>query len=198
MSGTGARTADSKIFFREFLRSPLVTASAIPSSRQLAEQMIAPIPEHGDPVVVELGPGTGAFTRAIQRRLAGRGRHIAIELNPRLAGVLAERFPEVEVLIGDACTIPELLAERGLSADVVISGLPWAAYQGPLIPAIAEAMAPTGTFTQFTYVWTRWAAPSRRQLAGLRGAFEEVVLSRTIWQNVPPALVYVSRRPRTA
>lgn len=198
VSGTNTKAADAKVFFREFVKSPMVTASAIPSSRRLAEQMIAPIPENGDPVVVELGPGTGAFTKAIQRRLGGRGRHLAVELNPTLAGLLAERFPEVEVLVADAATLPELLSERGVTADVVVSGLPWAAYEQPLITAVAESMSETGTFTQFTYVWTRWAPPSKRQLSGLRDAFEEVVLSRTIWQNVPPALVYLSRRPRTA
>lgn len=184
------------MFFQEFLRSPLTTASAIPSSRTLSEQMAAPIPDEGEPVVVELGPGTGAFTEVIRRRLDGRGRHLAVELNPRLADVLAKRFPDVDVVVADAERLPELLADRGVLADVVISGLPWAAYRGRLTEAVAAAMRPAGAFTQFTYTWTRWAGPSRRQLAGFRRCFEEVVLSRTIWGNVPPALVHVMRRPR--
>ncbi len=188
--------SDTKLFLREFIRSPLTTASALPSSPALSEQMVAPVPEQGEPVVVELGPGTGAFTEAIQRRLDGRGRHLAVELNPRLADVLARRFPDVEVVVADAEQLPELLAERGVFAEVVISGLPWAAYRGRLTEAVAAAMHPAGVFTQFTYTWTRWAGPSRRQLAGFRRCFEEVVLTRTIWHNVPPALVHVMRRPR--
>ena len=31
--------------------------------------------------------------------------------------------------------------------------------------------------------------------ARLRGAFEEVLVSSTVWRNVPPAFVYVCRRP---
>ena len=158
--------------------------------------MVAPIPEQGEPVVVELGPGTGAFTEVIQARLDGRGRHLAVELNPRLADVLAKRFPDVEVIVADAERLPELLAERGVFADLVVSGLPWAAYRGRLTEAVAAAMHPAGVFTQFTYTWTRWAGPSKRQLAGFRRCFEEVVLTRTIWGNVPPALVHVMRRPR--
>ncbi len=188
--------SNAGVFFREFVRSPLTTASAIPSSKALSEQMVAPIPERGEPVVVELGPGTGAFTEVIQSRLDGRGRHLAVELNPRLADVLAKRYPDVEVIVADAEQLPELLADRGIQADVVISGLPWAAYRGRLTEAVAAAMDPAGVFTQFTYTWTRWAGPSTRQLAGFRRCFEEVVLTRTIWGNLPPALVHVMRRPR--
>jgi phospholipid N-methyltransferase len=188
--------SDAGTFFREFIRSPLTTASAIPSSKALSEQMVAPIPERGEPVVVELGPGTGAFTEVIRSKLDGRGRHLAVELNPRLADVLAKRFPDVEVIVADAERLPELLVDRGVAADVVISGLPWVAYRGNLTEAVATAMHPAGVFTQFTYTWTRWAGPSKRQLAGFRRCFEEVVLTRTIWGNVPPALVHVMRRPR--
>ena len=56
---------------------------------------------------------------------------------------------------------------------------------------------PAGVYTQFTYAWTRWAPPGRRQLAQLRTAFDEVLIARTVWRNMPPAVVYVSRRPRT-
>jgi 16S rRNA A1518/A1519 N6-dimethyltransferase RsmA/KsgA/DIM1 with predicted DNA glycosylase/AP lyase activity len=35
--------------------------------------------------VVELGPGTGSVTAAIEHRLAGRGRHVAVEIDPGLA-----------------------------------------------------------------------------------------------------------------
>lgn len=67
---------------------------------------MAPIPEHGEPVEVELGPGTETFTSVIQQRLGGRGRHLAIELNERLAARLARRFPKVEVLCADAAALP--------------------------------------------------------------------------------------------
>ncbi|GAA5049918.1 phospholipid N-methyltransferase [Thermocatellispora tengchongensis] len=186
---------------REFLRAPWLTATVAPSSRWLGAQMVVPIPERGEPVVVELGPGTGAFTGLIQDRLAGRGRHLAIELNPRLAAQLSRRFPGVEVVHADAVRLPELMAGRGLhTADVVVSGLPWVAYRPdgdpPLLSVVARALAYDGVFTQFAYGWTRWAPPARRYLRDLRAAFEEVTLSRTVWRNLPPALVYLARRAR--
>lgn len=194
--------SEHALFLREFLNSPLRTASIVPSSRSLAEQMVAALPDVDDPVVVELGPGTGTFTEAIQHRLAGRGRHIAIELNEAMAAHVARRCPDAEVVIGAAADLPDILAARGITgADYVVSGLPWAAFAGPvgraLIGTIAASLTPTGVYTQFTYAWTRWAPPARRQLAQLRATFGEVLIARTIWRNLPPAFVYVSRRPRT-
>jgi hypothetical protein len=58
-------------------------------------------------------------------------------------------------------------------------------------------MAPGGAFTQLGYAVTRWAPPARAQLGELRSAFEEVSTSRTVWRNVPPAVVHVARRPRS-
>lgn len=194
-------TADRTLFMREFLRNPLRTASLVPSSPSLAAQMVAPLPECGEPLVVELGPGTGAFTSAIRHRLAGRGRHLAIELNETMSAHLTRRFPDVEVVTGGAAGLPNILASRGISvADVVVSGLPWSAFSGPvgraLIDTIAACLSPAGVYTQFAYSLTCWAPPAHRQLTQLRSAFEEVVISRTTWRNVPPAFVYLSRRPR--
>ncbi|MEV0387544.1 methyltransferase domain-containing protein [Nonomuraea sp. NPDC050643] len=184
---------------REFLRSPLRTASVLPSSARLAAQMVVGVPERGEPVVVELGAGTGAFTSAVQRRLGGRGRHVVIELNDRFATEIARAYPSVEVVCEDAVRLPGVLAGLGVGpVDVVVSGLPWVAYAGrpPLIESVARALSPAGVYTQFAYTWTRWAPPARRLSGGLRTHFEEVVTTATVWRNLPPAVVYVARRPR--
>ncbi|WP_311666899.1 class I SAM-dependent methyltransferase [Streptomyces chisholmiae] len=187
-------------FVREFLRDPVRTASLVPSSAALTARMVAGLPEHGDPVVVELGPGTGVFTGAISGRLAGRGRQLAVEVNERLADGLRPRHPDVEVLTAGAAELPTLLAERGIGrVDAIVSGLPWTVYfdgPRPLAPILAEVLAPDGVLTQFSYPWTAWTPPARRQRAQLRAAFEEVLVTRTVWRNLPPALVYVARRPR--
>ncbi|TYB71446.1 methyltransferase domain-containing protein [Nonomuraea sp. PA05] len=175
------------------------TAAVLPSSAGLAAQMVVGVPERGEPTVVELGAGTGAFTSAIQRRLNGRGRHVVVELNDRFAAEVARAHPAVEVVCDDAVRLPELLAGLGAGpVDVVVSGLPWVAYAGrpPLIGSVARVLSPAGVYTQFAYTWTRWAAPARRLAGGLREAFEEVVTTATVWRNLPPAVVYVARRPR--
>lgn len=194
-------TAPLPLFLREFLRAPTWTGAVTPSSAALARQMVLPIPEQGDPVVVEVGPGTGAFSAEIERRLAGRGRHVAVEINPVLVRHLTARFPGMEVAEGDATRLPEILTGYGIErADVIVSGLPWFAYQAPaaqpLVCTMAETLADHGVLTQFAYSWSRWVPPARRLLRSLHVGFEEVVISRTVWPNLPPATVYFARRPR--
>src|SRR4051812_12259157 len=111
---------DLWIFVREFARAPIRTGAIAPSSRRLATTVTAVVPERGDPVVVELGPGTGAFTEQIQRRLGGRGRPLAIELTSGLAELVGRRFPEVGVVPGNAAQPPDILSRHGIErADVV-------------------------------------------------------------------------------
>ena len=186
------------LFLREFVRDPLATASLIPSSRALGAAMVPTDRLLG--VVVELGPGTGALTTALQERTPAR--HLGIELNALLAQRLAADFPMVEVETAAADKLERILERNNLvgKVDHVLSGLPWQAFAGPagakLIPAIAQVLRPTGTFTQFTYSWTRWAPPARRQHEALRSNFATVDVSRPIWRNLPPATVYTCRRPQ--
>lgn len=189
------------VFLNEFARNPVATGAVAPSSAWLAGQMVAPVPRRGEPIVVEVGPGAGAFTRAIEASLGGRGHHLAVELNPRFAAMLKRDFPALDLAVADAADLPELMSARGLGqADAVISGLPWTMFsaerQRTLLGAMTTVMAPTAAFTTFAYVHARWSPPARRFHERLRETFEEVVVGRTVWRNLPPALVYHARRPR--
>ncbi|MFI9640937.1 class I SAM-dependent methyltransferase [Micromonospora sp. NPDC051925] len=192
--------SDSWTFLSQFTRHPFTVGAVAPSGPGLAADITAAVPSTGDPVVVELGPGTGAFTQAIQRRLDGRGRHLALEVNPRFAARVARRYPTVEVVLGDAAALGGLLAaRRHPSADVVVSGLPWAAFresrQRSVLDAVAAGLGDGGAFTTFAYRHALWAPPARRFRGLLRQVFDEVTVGRTVWGNLPPALVYHCRRP---
>ncbi|WP_449063177.1 class I SAM-dependent methyltransferase [Planomonospora algeriensis] len=194
-------TNDTAVFLGQWMRAPGTTGAVAPSSRRLAESVTTPVPHRGDPVIVELGPGTGAFTAEIQRRLGGRGHHLAVEINPKLAEFLAARHPKVDVVVADAAGLPDLLEQRGfLQADAVVSGLPWAAFsegtQASLLDAVAAVMGPHTAFTTFAYSFAKHLPPARRFRRRLHETFEEVVTGRTVWGNVPPAFVYHARRPR--
>lgn len=196
-------TNDTTLFLGQWLRSPGTIGAVAPSSQRLAETVTTPVPHRGDPVVVELGPGTGAFTGEIQRRLAGRGHHLAVEINPRLAAFLTARHPGVDVVVGDAARLPQLLRERGLDrADAIVSGLPWAAFseetQAGLLNAVTAIMGPNAAFTTFAYSFAKRMRPARRFRRRLHDTFEEVVAGRTVWGNLPPAFVYHARRPRVS
>jgi phosphatidylethanolamine/phosphatidyl-N-methylethanolamine N-methyltransferase len=187
-------------FAREFLRDPLNVASLVPSAAPLCRQAAAPLPETGDPVVLDLGAGTGQVTDVLQDRLHGRGRHIAVEFNPRMAAVLAERHPKVEVICDDAKAVVERLLEEGVRTDLTVSGLPWlvtAPRRGrSIFESLAWLAAPGGAVTQLAHSWVRFFPDARNVQRNLEANFEEVVVSRTVWANIPPAVVYVARRPR--
>src|SRR5262245_45334271 len=174
---------DAGMFFARFVQHPWRVGAVAPSSAGLAARVVAPLPDTGEPVVVELGAGTGVFTDAIQERLGGRGYHLAVEVDAAFAAVLRRRHPRVDVVVADASQLPQLLAMRGLPrADVVVSGLPWVAFTPArrvgTLAAVASVMTPHAALTTFAYVHTSWAPPARRLHAELSCRFEELVLGR--------------------
>jgi phospholipid N-methyltransferase len=188
-----------KTFAKAFLRSPVHTAALFPSFPPLCRQAVAPLPDHGDPVVLDLGAGTGAVTDAVQEKLQGRGRHIAIEFDPAMAEVLQERHPEVEVICDDAHAAVEKLLAEGVRADLSVSGLPWlvtSPKDRTIFPLLARLAAPGGAVTQLAHAWIRPFPAAKQVQRNLEASFEEVVVTRTVWLNAPPAVVYIARRPR--
>ncbi|MHA6625536.1 class I SAM-dependent methyltransferase [Pseudonocardia sichuanensis] len=190
--------SDGRVLFQEFLRAPTRVATVTASSDALVAALLAPHRFGGAPVVVELGAGTGRVTGALQRRLGPAARHVAIEINPVLAGRLADRHPGVTVVAADAARLPAVLAEHGVErVDALVSLLPWSAYAAAPVPELAASvLAPSGTFTQVTLRGLHLLPPARRQRRDLRTAFGEVTGSATVWRNLPPARILVARSPR--
>ena len=57
-------------------------------------------------------------------------------------------------------------------------------------------IGPDGVFTTFAYRHGMALAAARRFRRALHETFDEVLLTPTVWRNMPPAFVYVCRRPR--
>ena len=193
---------DLGAFIAAAIRSPTTVGAVAPSSSHLANQLTVVVPSGGEPVIVELGSGTGSVTAAIQRRLGGRGRHLAVELDPVLANYVRRQNPGVEVVVGDAVGLRKILSEHGIHAvDAVISGLPWALFssgtQRDIIKVVTEVLCPWAAFTTFAYVHAFPMRGARQFRALLDELFDEVLTTHTVWRNVPPAVTYVCRRPRS-
>ena len=128
------------------------------------------------------------------------GRRLAVELDPELAAYLRATRPELEVIEGDAAHLRERLAELDVTrVDAVISGLPWALFdqaaQESILGQVAGVIGSDGAFTTFAYLHGMPLAAARRFRRTLRATFDEVVVSATVWRNLPPAFAYVCRRP---
>ncbi|MEV5535631.1 methyltransferase domain-containing protein [Saccharopolyspora shandongensis] len=190
-----------RTFIERAVRKPNLVGAVAPSSPNLAREMAAVVPTSGNPVVVELGPGTGALSGAIAERLPAGGRQVAIELDAGMVEYLGSELPWLEVIQGDAARLGDLLADAGIDkVDAVVSGLPWSIFpaklQHDILGQVGAVLAPGGAFTTFAYVHALGMAGAQQFRRRLDLSFDEVLTSRTVWRNVPPARIYVCRRPR--
>lgn len=186
-------------FFRQWLRHPLSIAAISPSSRHLARLMVKELPPNCERVI-ELGGGTGVFTRALLDHGIADENLMVVELNEELHHHLNRRFPDVRVALGDARELPAVAKKAGFAepgqVDAVISGLGLLSMSQELQTQILESafcmLRPGGRFIQFTYGPV--TPVSRDVLAALRlrsrrGSF-------AVW-NVPPATVFVLTQARS-
>ena len=70
-----------RTFLKEFIKENKMVGSLTPSSRFLAAKMIDTIDFSTVNVIVELGPGTGVFTRKIVEKLPATTHLFVFELN---------------------------------------------------------------------------------------------------------------------
>ena len=197
---TPAPTTSYRAFLNRAVRNPGKVGAVAPSSPHLARAMAEVVPTTGSPVVVEIGPGTGALSPAVRERMPGSGRHLAVELDDGMVSYLRGSLPWLEVVQGDAAKLEHLLGEAGIDrVDAVISGLPWAIFPGAqqedILRQVGRVLAPQGALTTFAYVHALGMSGARQFRHRLATAFDEVLTTRTVWRNLPPALAYVCRRP---
>jgi phosphatidylethanolamine/phosphatidyl-N-methylethanolamine N-methyltransferase len=195
------RSAARRAFLSAALRRPGRIGAVYPSSPRLAGVLASVVPSQGEPTVVELGPGTGSVSTIISARLPAGARHLAVELDPDMAAYLRRAHPGLEVVSGDAKELTTLLAARSAHrVDAVISGLPWSLFgadgQREILEQVSDAIGDEGAFTTFAYTHTLAMSGARGFRKLLHESFDEVLISRTVWRNVPPAYTYVCRRPR--
>jgi phospholipid N-methyltransferase len=192
-------TPTATLFLRQFVRSPRSIGAVLPSSAALARVMLAPIDFGSAQTIVEFGPGTGAFTRAIAERLAPGCKYLGIDLNPQFVRALAEEFPQLAFFHGSVADLTQILRARRIEAiNAIVCGLPWAWLPIPLqqtvFAAIDRALVPGGVFVTFGYVQSlilpgAWALRQR-----LCRGFTRVGRSPIVWANVPPAFAYICRK----
>jgi len=186
-------------FLRSFLRDPMLIGAVVPSSRRLARAMVREIRLEEAQRVVELGPGTGAFTREIVGRTREDAVIMAIEADRSLCAFMKHRFPNINLVHGSAAELEAKLEQHGIdAADCVVSGLPWVAFESALqraiIDAVVASLRPGGTFTTFAYCHTAWMPSALRLRFLLEDRFRKVRRSRIVWRNLPPAFVYMCEK----
>jgi phosphatidylethanolamine/phosphatidyl-N-methylethanolamine N-methyltransferase len=184
---------DEVHFLRSWLERPISTGAVAPSGKMLARVMASYVDPNSDGPVVELGPGTGPVTAALIAAGVAPSRLVLVEFSPAFCRILRERYPGVTVVEGDAYSLRRLVETLLIQpASAVVSSLPLITkpvqQRLRLVGDAMDLMEPGGPFVQFTYL-VKSPVPKRR----LRGFAVEA--SEPIWMNIPPARVWVYRRP---
>lgn len=191
---TNQQLHNTKVFVRALLCNPRQLGAVAPSSGVLADLITAEIGPCSAPII-ELGPGTGVFTRALLTRGVPENKLALVECDPNFANLLGLQFPRSRVLRLDASRLRNVELFGGELAGAVISGLPLLSMSHKKVMAILSAsfrsMRVDGAFYQFTY-GAHCSVPStildRLGLRAKRIGFT--------YANLPPATVYRIRRRR--
>jgi len=173
------------LFLFNFLKNPLRNASVIPSSKEASGAMMMGINWEKVNTIVELGPGSGTFTREILARCKPETKIVLIELENSYVDLLRYKFGDrVKVVHASAHLLEEIIEELKLpAADLIISGLPFLTrHLNQLIFQSIQHQTDKGAiFRFFTYM-----PPAMKMV--YRGINLRKVAF--VWKNIPPMWVY--------
>lgn len=173
------------LFLKEFFQHPASIGSAVPSSVLLAKTIAAQIPKDLDGYVVEIGPGTGVITDMLLKSGVPIAQFIAIERSASFYRYLKMRFPDVNIIHGDATNLAELIGEKSSHVSVIVSSLPLRSIPFSAAKKIGQTfekiLKPNGLFIQFTYSWIKRHSSLPKNF--------KYIYSKKIWFNLPPARI---------
>ncbi|MGZ5937842.1 MAG: class I SAM-dependent methyltransferase [Rhizomicrobium sp.] len=182
--------SDSLRFIGRLITQPKTVGAIAPSSKALGRKMAAQIDVAGEGPILELGPGTGVATAALIARGAAPERITAIEYDPDFAQLIAQRFPKLKVINGDAFDLGTTLgARQGQLFVGAISGVPLLNHsmerRQVFLNGVLARLKPAAPYVQFSYGLHCPVAPP----SGVT-----VVQAAFVLFNLPPARVWVYRK----
>ena len=180
--------ADQWRFFKAWRENPKGIGAVLPSSPALAAAITREVGPDGGPVI-ELGSGTGVFTRALRARGLAEDELILVEMDRGFAQSLRREFPQAHVCCTDASRLAGEPLCYGKSAGAVVCGLPLLnmplRMQVGILRGAFSQLRAGGAFYLFTY-GLRCPVPQRvLDCLGLRARRMQTVVF-----NVPPAHVW--------
>lgn len=186
------RKKEHRLFLNTFFSEKKQVGSVAPSSRFLVRSMCDKIDFEQVDVVLELGPGTGVFTKELLRRARADSRVILFEINATFYQQLVDTFCDerLTILHRSADRIQDALREMGVGkADVILSSLPLAviptATRDHIVQQSYENLKQGGTYVQYQY-----SLSAKKLLEKTFGKIQTTFVPI----NVPPAFVYLATK----
>jgi len=188
----GVRKSRLGLFARGFLKHPNMVGWMLPSSPFLVEEVLKQINWAEARVVVEYGPGVGAFTAKVLDRMRPDAELIALELNPDFYEFLNDslRDPRFHLIQESATEIDTVLSRLGIAqVDYVISGIPFKTIphglRDHIIRKTHSVLRPRGTFLVYQF--------SNAVLPHLERVFSRVSRDFELLNILPARLYYCAR-----
>jgi phosphatidylethanolamine/phosphatidyl-N-methylethanolamine N-methyltransferase len=146
------------VFFKGFIKHPVMVGSIIPSSSLTVNKMLAPVDWDNTKLFVEYGPGIGTFCQPVLDRLRPDAKLLVIDLNEDFIEYLRKTFHDSRFIAvhGSAADVNQIIRDFGFQhADYILSGLPFSTLPNNLGPVIAEetakALRPGGAFLVYQF-----------------------------------------------
>jgi len=179
---------ETKEFLAALIANPLSVGAVLPSSAALAAAITASV-RPGPGNILELGSGTGVFSREILRKGISPTRLILVEQDEMLSQRLKDQFPASTVLQVPAQNLNPDIHPELTNVATTVCGLPLLnmsrAQHEQLLRTVFDVMVPQGALYLFTYGFRCPVSPS------ILDKFElSVSLVRFVALNLPPASVY--------
>ncbi len=179
-------------FVKNFWREKKMVGAMSPSSRFLAKKMLQNIDFTKVKTIVELGPGTGVFTRKILEKMRPDAKILVFELNDNFMSALKNEFKDERVILihDSAEKIGHYLKENELTtADAIVSSLPLANFplelKNKILKESHDNMHTDSVYVQFQY--------SLNAKTAIKSQFPSVEIDFTPI-NFPPAFVYTCKK----
>jgi phosphatidylethanolamine/phosphatidyl-N-methylethanolamine N-methyltransferase len=212
-------SAGYRVFLSEFWNNFHTTGAIAPSGRWLADALTKYVPAKAESRprrILEVGPGTGAVTTALVRRLAPQDSLTLVELNDRFVEHLRGRFerePAFQAVNDRAEIVHDRLENlpQNEPFDVIVSGLPLNNFSveavQQILATLERLLAVGGRLSFFEYIAVRAArgavslGAERQRMSGITRALRETFARHEhsrdwIWPNLPPAWVHhLLKRP---
>lgn len=175
----------------QFFKGAQTVGSFFPSTPILATKIVKHIDFTKTRLIVEVGPGTGVFTKKILKNLNKDAVFIAFELNEKFYQKLKEEIkdPRFFIVNGSAEDLQNYLNQHiDSEVDYLISSIPLSNFKGKkivtLLHSFRDIIGKNGTFIQFQY--------SFNQKRLFHKLFQNVIMDFTQF-NIPPAFIYVCK-----
>lgn len=187
--------------FVHFISDIRTTGAIMPSSRYLVDAAVNQLRDHmrchpSKPLrILELGPGTGVFTRALVDALRPTDSLDVVELNDSFFRMVHDRFHGENVSVHHMNVLD---FEQCRPFDFIYSSIPYRALPASLSGAIWKKKKDLATLDG-TIIYYRYVSPAPLQPSLERDMLKRYLLrTEIIWRNMPPAQLFTLQLGETS